>query len=88
MASSSARASEVVITVDAINDAAVHVNYGVAATNIGLIVESGASSSDLEGTAPPSSILGRSDNGVCSKVSILAHSGPFSMTVSLGKHVD
>ena len=87
-ASSGARALEVVITADAINDAANHAVSGVAITNIGPIADFNASSSDLQGNPPPSSIPGQSVNGVRSKVSILAHGGPFPTTVSSGKHID
>ena len=61
-----AHASRVVIasTADAISAVALSVDASVAGTNVALNAESGTCSSYLQGTAPPSSILVRSENSV------------------------
>ena len=74
-ASSSACDLEVVNTTVIINDAAGFTVSGDAFTNIGLNINSGATSSYLSGFTPPSAVPGRYEKGVRPKVSFLGFGG-------------
>ena len=77
-ASSGARVLEIVNTAVGTNVAAVDVVSGDAVTSVdskGINADSEAIFSDLQGTAPLSSILGRSEHGSCPKVSIYGLGG-------------
>ena len=81
VASPGARSSEDVTTTDASNVVAAHADSGVAGSINGTVTDPGASSSDLVGSAPPSSNPGRPAIGALPKVS-LGHGGPLPTSAS------